>query len=45
MASLPVCERAFLVAQVVKNLLALQEILGLIPGLGSFPGEGNGNLL
>ena len=45
MASLPVCERAFLVAQVVKNLLAMQEILGLIPGLGRFPGEGNGNLL
>ena len=45
MASLPVCERAFLVAQVVKNLLAMQEILGLIPGSGRFPGEGNGNLL
>ena len=45
MASLPVCERAFLVAQVVKNLLAMQEILVLIPGLGRFPGEGNGNLL
>ena len=45
MVPLPVCERAFLVAQVVKNLLAMQEILGLIPGLGSFPGEGNGNLL
>ena len=34
MAPLPVCERAFLVAQVVKNLLAMQEILGLIPNLG-----------
>ena len=34
-----------LVAQVVKNLLAMQEILVLIPGLGRFPGEGNGNLL
>ena len=45
MAPLPACERAFLVAQVVKNLLAMQEILGLIPGLGRFPGEGNGNLL
>ena len=45
MAPLPVCERPFLVAQVVKNLLAMQEILGLIPGLGRFPGEGNGNLL
>ena len=32
-------------AQVVKNLLAMQEILGLIPGSGRFPGEGNGNLL
>ena len=29
----------------VKNLLAMQEIGGLIPGLGRFPGEGNGNLL
>ena len=45
MAPLPVCERPFLVAQVVKNLLAMQEILGLIPGSGRFPGEGNGNLL
>ena len=45
MVPLPVCERAFLVAQVVKNLLAMQEILGLIPGSGRFPGEGNGNLL
>ena len=45
MAPLPACERAFLVAQVVKNLLAMQEILVLIPGLGRFPGEGNGNLL
>ena len=45
MAPLPVCERPFLVAQVVKNLLAMQEIPGLIPGLGRFPGEGNGNLL
>ena len=45
MAPLPVCEGAFLMAQVVKNLLATQEILGLIPGLGRFPGEGNGNLL
>ena len=45
MAPLPVCERAFLVAQVVNNLLAMQEILGLIPRWGRFPGEGNGNLL
>ena len=45
MAPLPVCEGAFLMAQVVKNLLATQEILGLIPGSGRFPGEGNGNLL
>ena len=45
MAPLPACERAFLVAQVVKNLLAMQEILGLIPRSGIFPGEGNGNLL
>ena len=45
MAPLPVCEGAFLMAQVVKNLLATQEILGLIPGSGRFPGEGNDNPL
>ena len=37
MAPLPVSERAFLVAQVVENLLAMQEILGLIPRSGRFP--------
>ena len=30
---------------VVKNLLANLEDVGLIPGSGSFPGEGNGNPL
>ena len=37
--------RAFLLAQMVKNLPAMQEILGLIPGSGRSPGEGNGNPL
>ena len=31
-----------LVAQMVKNLPIMQEIRGLIPGLGRSPGEGNG---
>ena len=30
-------------AQLVKNLPAMQEDLGSIPGLGRSPGEGNGN--
>ena len=30
---------------VVKNLLTMQEIMGLIPGLGRALGGGNGNLL
>ena len=29
----------------VKNLPAIQKTLGLTPGLGRFPGEGNGNPL
>ena len=29
----------------VKNLPAVQETLGSIPGSGRSPGEGNGNLL
>ena len=33
--------RASLVAQLVKNPPAVQEDLGLIPGLGRSPGEGN----
>ena len=37
MAPLPVCERAFLVAQIVNSLLAMQKILGLIPRSGRFP--------
>ena len=42
---------AFLVAQLVKNLPAMLETacktgdLGLIPGSGSSPGEGNSNPL
>ena len=34
--------RTFLVAQLVKNLPAMQETLGSICGLGSSPGEGIG---
>jgi len=37
--------RAFLVAQTVKNLPAVWETPGLIPGLGRSSGEGNGNPL
>ena len=33
---------ASLVAQLVKNLPAMQETPGLIPGLGISPGEGKG---
>ena len=32
-------------AQTVKNLPAMQETWGSIPGSGSSPGEGNGNQL
>ena len=35
----------YLVAQTVKNLPAMQETLGSIPGLGRFAGEGNDNPL
>ena len=34
-----------LVAQMVKSLPAMQETLGLIPGLGRSPGGGHGNPL
>ena len=34
-----------LVGQRVKHLPAVQEYLGLIPGSGRSPGEGNGNPL
>ena len=34
-----------LVAQMVKNLLAMQETPSLTPELGRAPGEGNGNPL
>ena len=33
------------VAQLIKNLPAMQETLGSIPGSGRSPGEGKGNLL
>ena len=36
---------ASLVAQLVKNPLAMRVDLGLIPGLGRSPGEGKGYLL
>ena len=36
------CFWASLVAQLIKNLPAMQEDPGLIPGLGRSPGEGNG---
>ena len=36
---------ASLMAQMVKNLPANVGDLGLIPGLGGSPGEGNGNPL
>ena len=32
-------------AQMVKNVHAMWETLGLIPGLGRSPGRGHGNLL
>ena len=34
-----------LVAQMVKNLPAMQEKLGSVPGSGRSPGKGNGNAL
>ena len=34
---------ASLVVQTVKRLPAMQETRGSIPGLGRYPGEGNGN--
>ena len=45
--NLPVSKilRTSLVAQIVKNLPAMQETLGWIPGSGRFPGEGNGQPL
>ena len=42
--SLPDCFRASLVAQLVKNLPAMQDP-SLIPGPGRSPGEGSGNPL
>ena len=45
------CSWASLVAQLIKNLPAMQESAynagdpGSIPGWGRFPGEGNGNPL
>ena len=43
--SLTLCGEIFPVAQMVKNLPAMQEILGSIPGSGRSSGEGNGNPL
>ena len=37
--------KASLVSQMVKNLPAMGETLGSIPGLGRSPGEENGNPL
>ena len=37
--------RDFLIAQMVRNLPAMYETPGLIPGSGRSPGEGNGNSL
>ena len=36
---------ALLVAQMVKSLPAIAGDLGSTPGLGRYPGEGNGNPL
>ena len=36
--------QASLVAQTVRHLSAMQVDPGLIPGLGRYPGEGNGSL-
>ena len=36
---------SFLGGSVIKNLSAKEEDTGLIPELGRFPGEGNGNPL
>ena len=38
-------EGASLMDQMVKNLPAMWETMGSIPGLGRSPGEGNGNPL
>ena len=40
-----VTKRASLVAQTVKRLVCNAGDPALIPGLGRFPGEGNGNPL
>ena len=39
------CSQEFPGGSVVKNLPADTRDAGSIPGSGSFPGEGNGNLL
>ena len=39
------CLWASLVAQMVKDLPAMWETWSSIPGLGRYPGEGNGNPL
>ena len=38
-------KKTFLVAEMVKNLPAMQEDPGSIPGSGRSPGEGSGNPL
>ena len=43
--SCPYLVWASLVAQMVKNPPAIVGVLGLIPGLGRSPGEGNGSPL
>ena len=43
--SCPYLVWASLVAQMVKNPPAIAGVLGLIPGLGRSPGEGNGSPL
>ena len=42
---LPIYVLASLVAQMVKNMPAMRETWGSIPGFGRSPGEGHGNPL
>ena len=43
--NIPVTNEREMIAQLVKNLLAMQETWVLIPGLGRSSGERNGNPL
>ena len=45
MASLSILPLGFPGGSAVALTTAMQEMRGLIPGLGRSPGEGNGNLL